>query len=90
MRIIADKKRLDWYALAEELREMVSNATPETAVKVDVLQSMEGAEGIDVVPAETNKCNYIIQLEEIVDFTRCKGLGSWADIKDGKVRVHIS
>ena len=88
--MISNRKNLDWNALAEEFYNMVKDTTPETAVKVEVYQGMKGVEGIDVFPAETNISNYICHLEEVVDFTRCKGLSCWIDIAEGKVRVHIS
>lgn len=89
--IVSDRKNLDWNALAEEFYNMVKNSTPQTAVKVEVYQCADGScDGINVYPAGTNYNNYICQLEEVVDFTRCKGLSSWADVEDGKIRIHIS
>ena len=87
---VSDRKNLDWNALAEEFYNMVKDTTPETAVKVEVYRCSDGSNGgIDVYPADINYSNYICQLEEVVDFTRCKGLSSWADIRDGKTRIHI-
>ena len=86
-----DRKTANWKALAEEFYNMTKDTTPDTAVRVEVFTNTKGkADGIDIYPAETNRCNAFFFVEEFTDFIRCKGLSGYVSVVDGicVARIH--
>ena len=81
--MVADRKSVDWKAMAEEFYNLVKDTTDETAVRVEVTNFSGVDNGIDIYPADTNTTNCFYQTEEIVDFCRCKGLSNHVSVVDG-------
>lgn len=83
------KQERNWIALAKELRALIDDATPDTAVIVRV--DDEGR-GITITPAETNTAGMFCDTEQLVDFCRCKKLSNWIGVQydnPRNVMVHV-
>ena len=59
--------------IAEELKAYFSDATEATAVTI-----VEDETAVEIHPAETNTCNSFFHMERLTDYTRYKGLSSFA------------
>ena len=84
-----DRKTANWKALAEEFHNMVKDTTPETAVRLEVIDNDSLTRGIDIYPADTNISGTFFQIEALVDFCRCKGLSCHVGVWEGKTVARI-
>lgn len=70
-----DKDKLNWEALADELRGMLENTWEGVAVEVIV---GEDKKSVEVYPASHTIGSAFHHTEEIVDFCRVKRLSNYA------------
>lgn len=72
-------KERNWKALAEELTDMLSYQTDETAVEVKVYKD----QALELHPIKENNGRAFYHMDTVTDFCRCKNLSSYVSIKFG-------
>lgn len=69
-------KERNWKALAEELTDMLSYQTDETAVEVKVYKD----QALELHPIKKNNGSAFYHMDTVTDFCRCKKLGSYVSL----------
>lgn len=82
-------KERNWKALAEELTDMLSYQTDETAVEVKVYKD----QALELHPIKENNGRAFYHMDTVTDFCRCKNLGSYVSLNYSTVtkvicRIH--
>jgi hypothetical protein len=82
-------KERNWKALAEELTDMLSYQTDETAVEVKVYKD----QALELHPIKENSGRAFYHMDTVTDFCRCKNLSSYVSLNSSTVtkvicRIH--
>lgn len=82
-------KEINWKALAEELTDMLSYQTDETAVEVRVCKD----NALELHPIKNNDGIAFYHMDTVTDFCRCKKLSSYVSLNFSTVtkvicRIH--